>query len=162
MSSPRVHTLINRLEKGTQKTNEIFSKLTQEQWKAVIFDDPEKWTWRDLLAHFVSAEGRLFELAQNVAVGGEGAPEGFDFDAFNAAERTRLLNYPPAHLLTMLDKARQETLAWVATLNDTQLDYVGRHPALGIVSVETMVTAIYGHQLLHMREIQSKQQASAR
>lgn len=156
MLSPRVQALINRLEKGAQKTNEIFGKLTQEQWNQIVFDDPEQWTWRDLLAHFVSAEERLLEVAQNVAAGGKGAPEGFDFDAFNAEERARLSDYPPARLLAMLDLARQETLDWVATLDDKHLDLTGRHPALGIVSVETMVTAIYGHQLLHMREAQSK------
>jgi len=156
MLSPRVQTLISKLEKGAQKTNEIFSKLTPEQWNQVIFDEPAKWTWRDLLAHFVSAEEHLLELAQNVAAGGEGSPEDFDFDAFNAQEQERLRDYPPARLLAMLDLARQETLDWVATLNDTHLDYQGRHPALGIVSVETMVTAIYGHQLLHMREVQGQ------
>lgn len=156
MLSPRVQVLVDRLEKGARKTNEIFGNLTPEQWNQIIFDDPEQWTWRDLLAHFVSAEEKLLELAQNVAAGGEGAPAEFDFDAFNAEERARLHDYPPARLLAMLDLARQETLDWVATLNDKHLDYAGRHPALGIVSVEAMVTAIYGHQLLHMREVQAK------
>jgi hypothetical protein len=156
MLSPRVQVLVDRLEKGARKTNEIFGNLTAEQWHQIIFDDPEQWTWRDLLAHFVSAEEKLLELAQNAAAGGEGAPAEFDLDAFNAEEHARLHDYPPARLLAMLELARQETLDWVATLNDKHLDYVGRHPALGVVSVEAMVTAIYGHQLLHMREVQSK------
>ena len=156
MVSPRVRALIDRLEKGAQKTNEVSGKLTPDQWEQIVFADPEPWTWRDLLAHFVSAEEHLLELAQNVAAGGAGSSEGFDFDAFNAAERTRLIDYPPARLLALLELARQETLDWVATLDDARLDFVGRHPALGSVSVETMVTAIYGHQLLHMREVQSK------
>lgn len=158
MLSPRVQALISRLEKGAQKTNEIFGKLTPEQWEQVIFEEPEKWTWRNLLAHFVSAEEHLLELAQNVAAGGEGAPEEFDFDAFNAQEQVRLRDYPPARLLAMLDLARQETLDWVATLDDKRLDYEGRHPALGIVSLETLVMSIYGHQLFHMREVLSQPQ----
>jgi hypothetical protein len=30
---------------------------------------------------------------------------------------------------------------------------MGRHPALGQISVETMILAIYGHQLMHMRDL---------
>jgi len=144
------------LEKGRQKTSEIFGKLTPEQWTQSVYTTPHKWTWRDLLAHFVSAEGRLLEVAQNVADGGKGTPEGFNFDDFNAEQVASMTEYPVPRLLAMLDLARQETLDWVATLDDTHLDRTGRHPALGIVSVEAMVTAIYGHQLVHVRETQSK------
>ena len=156
MASPRVEALISKLEKGEQKTNEIFEKLSPEQWNQVVYTSPHKWTWRELLAHFVSVEGRLLEVAQDVADGGKGTPEGFNFDDFNAEEVERLKDYPVPRLLAMLDLARQETLDWVATLDDVHLDRTGRHPALGIVSVEAMVAAIYGHQLLHMRDAQSK------
>lgn len=155
MPSPRVQALIDRLEKGKLKTNEIFGKLSPEQWEHVIYDETPAWTWRDLLAHFVSAEERLLHVAANVAAGGEGTPEDFDFDAFNVDELARLRDHSPARLLALLDNARQATLTWVATLDDARLDWMGRHPALGVVSLEAMVTAIYGHQLLHMRELQS-------
>ena len=156
MTTPRIQTLIDKLEKGAQKTNEIFGKLTPEQWSQVIFPAPHTWTWQDLLAHFVSTEPRLLEIAQGVASGGEGTPEGYNFDAFNAEELARLRDYPFPRLMAMLDIARQETVDWVASLDDAHLDRVGRHPTLGIVSVEAMITAIYGHQLLHMREAQGK------
>jgi len=56
-------------------------------------------------------------------------------------------------LLAGLDAARGRTLNWVRTLSEGQLDLLGRHPALGQVTLETMITAIYGHQLLHMRDL---------
>ena len=87
---------------------------------------------------------------------GDGAPLGFDYDAFNAEEQKRLKNKSPEELLLALDEARRATLEWVRTLEDDQLDRVGRHPALGEITLETMITAIYGHQLLHMRDLQSK------
>jgi hypothetical protein len=33
------------------------------------------------------------------------------------------------------------------------MNLVGHHPVLGQVNVETLVLSIYGHQLLHMRDL---------
>ena len=156
MPSPRVEEIIGRLEKGNRKTNEIFGKLTPEQWQRVVYDEPPVWTARDLLAHFVSAEESLLKLAQDVAASGAGLPAGFDYDAFNAEEQARLRDQSPQQLLPALNAARQKTLDWTDTLDDAQLDRVGQHPALGEVTLETMLVSIYGHQLFHMREVQAK------
>ncbi len=153
MAETRIEALVARLERGGRKTREILDGLTPDQWQTTVYPDP-RWTVRDLLAHFVSAEGRLLELCQDVAAGGAGAPEGFDFDVFNAEEQIRLAGRSPETLLAELDAARQRTLDWVGALADSQLDLMGRHPALGQISLETMITAIYGHQLMHMRDLQ--------
>jgi len=153
MSGQRVDALLARLEKGIRKTLQIFAGLSPEQWQQVLYADPYPWTVRDLLAHYVSSEAALLELAQDVAAGGAGAPEGFSYDGFNAQEQERLRDCSPQDLLTDLIAARQVTVDWVRTLADADLDRAGCHPALGMVSLETMLTAIYGHQLLHMREL---------
>lgn len=152
MAEARIDALIARLEKGRSKTQATLAGLSPEQWQIILYPDPP-WTVHDLLAHLLSAEERLLELAQDVAAGGPGAPEGFDFDAFNAEETARLAGQPAEALLTALDAARGRTVDWVRTLSDGQLDLLGRHPALGQITVETMITAIYGHQLLHMRDL---------
>ncbi len=156
MPNPRVEALVARLEKGHQKTIEIFASLSNDQWQQIAYEAPTRWNMRDLLAHFVSAEEKLLLLAQDVAAGGKGAPPGFDFDAFNAEEQERLKDQSPQVLLARLTIAREATLNWLRTLEDSQLGRVGRHPALGEVTLETMVTAIYGHQLLHMRDVRAK------
>ncbi len=156
MTSARVRALVGKLEKGREKTNAILGALTPAQWQQIVYEGPPAWTARDLLAHFASAEQSLLALAKNVAEGGSGLPEGFDFDAFNAQEQARLREHSPRELLAMLDAARQATLDWTRTLDEEHLDRVGRHPVLGDVSLETMLVAIYGHQLLHMRELQAQ------
>ena len=40
-------------------------------------------------------------------------------------------------------------------LDETDLDRTGRHPVLGEITMEDFVNAIYGHQLLHMRDLQA-------
>ncbi|MEW6567966.1 MAG: DinB family protein [Chloroflexota bacterium] len=163
MAGARVQALTARLEKGRRKTHEILSALGAEAWDGCLYPPvrtpgrcgPPAWTVRDLLAHFVSAEEALRLICQDTAVGGQGAPEGFDFDAFNAYEQDRFRQRTPPQLLEDVWQARQETLDWLGTLSEDDLDRVGRHPVLGQVSLETMITAIYAHQLLHMRELQA-------
>jgi len=149
----RVEALKERLQKGIEKTLAIFGSIQPGQWEAVLYEQPYPWTVRDLLAHFVSSEEGLRQLAQDIAAGGPGAPEGFDYDAYNKAEHRRLAGVPPEQLLADLKAARQQTLEWVTTLTDEDLDRVGRHPALGEVNLETFINAIYGHQLMHMRDL---------
>lgn len=156
MTTARVESLLAKLGKGHRKTLEIFAALNPEQWAQIVYEDPHVWRVRELLAHFVSSEEALLKVAQDVAAGGPGAPAGFDYDAFNAQEQERLKDHSPRELLTALDRARQATLAWVGTLDDDALDRVGRHPALGQVTLETMILAIYGHQLMHMQDVRER------
>jgi uncharacterized damage-inducible protein DinB len=156
MASERLESLTAKLEKGGLKTQDILRSLAADEWSRIIYDGSPGWNVRDLLAHLVSAEPRLLQIAQDVAEGGPGAPPGFDLDAFNADEQKRLKDTSPDELLSALAKTRQVTLDWIRTLEDSQLDRRGRHPALGEVTLEVMITAIYGHQLLHMRDLKDK------
>jgi uncharacterized damage-inducible protein DinB len=156
MASERVDSLIGKLEKGGLKTQEVLRSMAADDWSRILYDGPPGWNVRDLLAHLVSAEPRLLQIAQDVAAGGPGAPPGFDLDGFNADEQKRLKDTSPEELLSALAKTRQVTLDWVRTLEDSQLDRRGRHPALGEVTLEVMIAAIYGHQLLHMRDLKDK------
>jgi hypothetical protein len=151
--SDRIAKLLSRLEKGIAKSQEVFESLEPDQWDTVIYDELYPWSVRDLLAHFVSAEAGLLRLAQDIAAGGPGAPQGFDYDAFNASEQERLADTPREQLLADLIAARQVTLAWVQELEEIALDRAGRHPALGEITVEAFVNTIYGHQLMHMRDL---------
>jgi len=151
--SERVDALVGKLEKGMGKTTAVLGGLDAAQWQLVVYAEPYPWTARDLLAHLYSAEESMVWLIQEVTAGGEGTPEGFDYNAFNAQEQKRLGGWTAADLLAALRAARGCTVDWVRTLQDADLDRVGRHPALGPVTVEIMITAIYGHQLLHMRDL---------
>lgn len=154
MPETRTQELIARLERGQRKTTEAFRRLTAAQWETAVYRDPATWTPRNLLAHFLSSERELLRLCRNVAEGGPGVPEAFDFDAYNAEQQMLLQDLGAVELIDQLEAARTQTLEWARGLEDGQLDLVGRHPALGEISLETMILAIYGHQLMHMRDLQ--------
>jgi len=67
MASERVESLIGKLEKGGLKTQEILGSLAAGEWSRILYDGPPAWNVRDLLAHLVSAEPRLLQIAQDVA-----------------------------------------------------------------------------------------------
>lgn len=156
MSETRLQGLAAKLERGQRKTSEAFHGLSPAQWERPIYEDPATWTPRNILAHFLSSERELLRLCQNVADGGPGAPEGFDFEAFNADQQPLYESVSPAELIDQLEAARTQTLGWLGDLKDSQLDQIGRHPALGEISLENMILAIYAHQLIHMRDVRAK------
>jgi hypothetical protein len=151
----RVNELVSRLRKGGHKTAEILGGLSDDQWQMVLYAGPPAWTVRDLLAHFLSAEEALLHIARDIAAGGPGAPVGFDYHAFNADEQARLAGIPPHQLLADLAAAREATIAWVAGLEEADLERTGHHPALGEITLEAFINGFYGHQLLHMRDLQA-------
>jgi hypothetical protein len=151
--SDRIDKLLTRLRKGIAKSVKAFDSLDGAEWDLVLYDEPYAWTVRDLLAHFLSAEEGLRRLAQHIAAGGPGVSGEFDYHAFNASEHERLTSVPRGQLLDQLRAARQDTIAWVATLEEAHLNRVGGHPALGEITVETFINTIYGHQLMHMRDL---------
>lgn len=154
MTNTRKLDLEAKLEKGLRKTLETMEALAPDQWSATLYDGPPAWTARDLLSHFVSSETALLHLARDVAGGGPGMETGFDFDEFNCQEQARLAHRSPPELLEDLKAGRRATLDWLRDLADDDLERTGRHPVLAETSVEGMVLAIYGHQLLHMRDLQ--------
>jgi hypothetical protein len=153
MKNPRVETLVEKLTRGISKSLEVFRSVEPDQWEQPIFDDPESWDLKDLVAHFIYSEEHLLSIAQDIASGGEGSPEGIDIDAFNENGIEKLRHRSVDELLDILNDVRKVLIAWVRELDELELDQVGRHPVLGASTVETVINSIYAHQLLHMREI---------
>lgn len=153
MTRDRTQELEKKLQRGLVKSQEIFESLSAEQWKHPIFEDSDSWRVKELMAHFVYSEENLLSIAEDIASGGEGSPEGIDIDAFNADEMKRMQTFSVGQLRKMLAEVRQATIAWLQKQDDAVLDRMGRHPTLGTTSVETVIFSIYAHQLLHMREV---------
>lgn len=155
---PRAARLVEKLERGRQKTAEIFNTLKPEQWELILYPDPP-WQIRNLLAHFISSERQLLTLCRSIASGGPGLAPEFDIDRNNAHQQEQFVGIAPQVLLQWMEQARRETISWVGTLTTEQLDMVGRHPVLGDITLETMLESMYGHQLFHMRDLSRLLQA---
>jgi uncharacterized protein (TIGR03083 family) len=148
------HALIQkRLRDEGEKLLAVFEGLTPEQWQIVIYTDGMTWTIKDLLAHQISAEGEFQFYGRDVLNGGEGAPEGFDLNAFNNREVAAKADRTPEQLLADFRSMRQASIDFVATIRDDQFALQGRHPFFGMMVIEDLFKLIYRHNMMHARDI---------
>jgi hypothetical protein len=153
MSEKRVEALIKKLERGLSKSNQVFEALEAENWDGLVTSEPDTWTVKQLVWHFISAEGALFTIAKDIASGGPGATESYDIDRFNQEEMDRLPDLTPGNFIKLLGDTRKNTIEWLKALDSASLDNSGDHPVLGPTTVEGVIYSIYAHQLMHMREM---------
>ena len=148
--------LVTRLENETQKTVDFFRSLSDEQMHLTVYSDHSCWTSQQILAHFVSAEKAFSWLIEDVLGGGSGAPESFDIDAFNDKEVATLQQNEPAALLHRFEILRRENILRVSRMSLEDLARIGRHPFLGIASLEDIIQLLYRHNQIHQRDIRKR------
>jgi hypothetical protein len=153
MASERILEIKRRLERGKARLESLYGSVPPDGWERTVYEKPAVWTARDLLAHFVSVERSMLDLAKNLAKGGKGAPEGFDYDEYNRREQESYRKRSPQELMELFVESRNLTLKWLDGVTDEQLDRTGRHPGLGDVSLESVLASLHGHMLLHWKDL---------
>lgn len=151
--SERADHIAARLAEQGAETVAFFKGLAPRQWEAPIYADPPVWTPHQVLAHFLSAERTYRDMIGEVLGGGQGMPEGFDIDAFNAREVAMLENLAPEELLAQFEGTRADVIALVRAMSDADLDREARHPFLGWDKVEKFLKLIYRHTMIHQRDM---------
>ncbi len=151
MSEPT--ELAEKLKSEGEKFTAIFSALAEDQWKTEIYTEGETWTIRNVLSHFVTSERGLVKLFESIRQGGAGSPDDFSIDRYNAAQQQKSKDFTPAELLRQYKEMRANTIAWVLSLKDEELELKGRHPFLGKTTLREMVKMLYIHQQTHYRDL---------
>ena len=153
--SDKKTTLKQYLSEAKTELVTFLQTLTPEQWEQQAFIDGNKWTVRDIITHLVESETGLSTQIYKIRTGRESVPEGFDIDRWNAGLQKRMGDLTPAELLQGLEDVRQKTLERLDTVEAHEWEVSGRHPTLGIVSVEKYYQIIARHQQQHLADIQS-------
>ena len=144
-----------KLQAEGEKTVALFKSLSSQELELGIYSDGPSWNAREVLAHFVSAETAFHELIEDILAGGNGAPEGFDIDAFNQRQIPLLGDIPASELIEQFQQARRYTVQVVEKLAPELLDRTARHPFLGIAPLIEIIKLIYLHNQIHLRDIRS-------
>ena len=145
--------LAEKLKSEGEKFVDIFSSLTDDQWKAEVYTEGTTWTIRNVLAHFVTSERGLVKLFEQIRQGGAGAADDFSIDRYNEAQQQRTKELSAAELLEQYKEVRANTVTWVSGLKEDELELKGRHPFLEVTTIREMVKMLYIHQQMHYRDL---------
>ena len=145
--------LAEKLKSEGGKFVDIFSSLTDDQWKAEVYTEGELWTIRNVLSHFVTSERGLVKLFQSIQQGGTGAADDFSIDRYNASQQAKTKDLTPAELLEQYKEVRANSITWVSGLKDEDLEITGRHPFLEVTTIREMVKMLYLHNQIHYRDL---------
>ncbi|MGH2523414.1 MAG: DinB family protein [Anaerolineales bacterium] len=149
----RQEIILKRLHEEGLKTAAYFRTVSDGDFNQQVYGTGPLWRVRDLLAHFVSAEQAFVFYGRDILAGGEGAPEDFVIDEFNATQVDSFKNAATEELLRLFESARAQTIDVVRGMSDADFDRVGRHPWFGKVPLEQMLKLIYRHNMIHERDI---------
>jgi DinB superfamily len=145
--------LAEKLRSEGDKFVSIFSSLTDVQWNQEVYTEGATWTIRNVLSHFVTSERGLLKLFERIRQGGEGSPDDFSIDRYNAAMQQRNKDATPPELLEQYKEVRANAIAWVSGLKESELEIQGRHPFLGQTAIRDMIKMLYIHNLNHYRDM---------
>lgn len=148
-----VHELAEKLKSEGEKFTGIFSALTDAQWQAEVYTEGETWTIRNVLSHFVTSERGLVKLFEQIRQGGSGAADDFSIDRYNTAQQEKTKDLTPPELLEQYKSTRENSIAWVSSLQESELEIQGRHPFLGMTSIREMIKMLYLHNQIHYRDL---------
>lgn len=153
---------MNRTEKWTKALAdarsallETLNGLSPEQWEQVVYGEGDGWTVHTLVGHLIDGERGLSIQIHKIRKGEETLPAGFDLTQWNAGVKQRIGSPTPAELLAGLEATRARTLQGLHSLAEDDWERSGRHPSLGVITVEQYYETIAGHELMHLAHIKN-------
>jgi len=149
----RQQEIIDALEMGVERSVGFFSALSQDQLSRRIYQDGARWTAQQVVAHYITIEQSMHWLFNNILSGGEGSPEDFDVDRYNASQTRKFDGMSLDDLLDKFRQVRRETIDIVAAMSESDLDREGRHAFHGHGRLERFIRWAYEHALIHEDEI---------
>jgi hypothetical protein len=156
----RKSEIMEALSSAADETVQLFVKLTPEQLQTPVYSEEVRWTVRQVLAHLVTIEKTMHWLFRNILDGGPGSPDDFDVARFNRTQPQKLDHLSLQQLLQRFRTVREETLAIVAGMADTDFDRAGWHVFLGRDRLERFIRWAYEHARLHEDDVRKALAAS--
>lgn len=148
-----LNDLADKLRSEGEKFYALFAGLADGKWEAEVYTEGTTWTIRNVLAHFVTSERGLVKLFERIRAGGEGAADDFSIDRYNAVQQEKTKDLSPQDLLEQYKAIRSDSVAWTLSLEEADLEKVGRHPYLGTTTLREMIKMLYLHNQIHYRDM---------
>lgn len=144
--------IIQELKKGLEETMTFFKGLTPDQLGTQVYEDPA-WTVKQVLAHFITIEGSMHWLFNDILAGGPGSPKDFDVERFNRTQPAKLDDLTVDELIERFRSVRGKTIAIVNNMTDKDLDLKGRHAFHGHGKLGRFIRWAYEHVQFHVNDM---------
>jgi uncharacterized damage-inducible protein DinB len=145
--------LAQKLTSEGEKLSGFFQSLSELQWRTEVYTEGSIWTIRNILAHLVTAERAFVKLFDAIREGGPGVSEDFSIDRYNARQQEKTRELSAEELLAQYRAVRAEMVQFVRTLEDADLEKIGRHPFLQQTTLREMIKMVYLHNQIHYRDL---------
>jgi len=139
---------------------ETLNGLSPEQWEQVVYGEGDGWSVRTIVGHIIDSERGMSIHIHKIRKGEETLPAGFNLDAWNGGIKERMGAATPAELLAGLEVTRARTLQGLNGLTESDWERTGRHPSLGVITVEQYYETIAGHERMHLAHIKTALEAA--
>jgi len=136
-------SLSDRLRVEGGRVVDFFNHLSPQE---------SKWSFHELLAHFVSSEIAHRELIINIYQGGNGAPLGFEINTFNQSEVEKFSAESDDGLLQRFSRERLNLIELVSGMSGEDLEIIGNDPFLGTIALSEIIKLNYRHLQIHIRD----------
>ena len=153
MSSAKAEMWKAKLAESQNALLNLIESLTPDQWESQVFSEGAQWSVLSTLRHLAESETGMSIQIHKTRKGQPTVPEGFDLDRWNAGTDTRMAEVSSDSIIETLKTTRAKTIEVMESLADDDWAKVGRHPSMGISSIEQYYGIIHGHQMTHIQDI---------
>lgn len=154
--SKRSQSIRDYLERKHSETWPVLSGLTSDDMRVMVYDNEGgRWTVKDILGHLADAERGVLGQAQRLVAGKQTVPSDFDLTRWNRSAVRKNDGTSPAELLERITTAFQASLEFLGSLEDSQLDLVGRHSSGQLLSTEGFLRRLADHRAEHVADIRA-------
>ena len=151
----KVDKLTGKFRREGEKTAAFLKGIGKDVWREQLYADGVQWSVMEVLAHIIESEGSHLLVIKNVLGGGDGVGQEYDIDGHNAVSTERFSSLNPEELIYAFEEQRQETIDFISSLTEDDLEIVGLNPFLGEATIYEMFRLIYLHINLHIRDVRS-------
>lgn len=150
--SERKKKITETMQAARDQLNNVLDQVG-DNWDKQVYSDGLEWTIGQIVNHLADAErGHLYQVT-TIAKGEVAIPEDFDIERYNKGVTKKTVDKAPEQARAELTEHRAQLNSWLATIDDATLDVEGRHASLQILSIETILFGMAGHEQGHAMDI---------
>jgi hypothetical protein len=149
----RKRAIVQKLQSARSSLSALAARLEAEQWELPVYADGQNWRASDVLRHMAEAERGMTRLIEVIRQGGEGVPANFDLNRYNSRAVEKSQDRPVGQLLEGMAQNRAGLLALLEALSAADLERIGRHGSLRMLTISQILELIAEHERDHTADI---------